>query len=119
MGVRRTIDKQSTRSLKPNAGRRVSARFSGIFGPSRAETSEACGTAKPITRFPVTGHVDNAISDTDLPPLRLARRAAVDSFELSYLKALLAKADGNVTRAAALARVSRQAIHLLMTKHGL
>jgi transcriptional regulator of acetoin/glycerol metabolism len=43
----------------------------------------------------------------------------VDGFEQRYLAAILAKADGNVTRAAALAEVSRQAIHLLMTKHGL
>jgi transcriptional regulator with GAF, ATPase, and Fis domain len=59
------------------------------------------------------------IAEADLPPLRVARREAVDSFEQRYLKALLAKASGNVTRAAALAQVSRQAIHLLMTKHGL
>jgi len=59
------------------------------------------------------------LAEAALPPLRVARREAVDSFELRYLKALLAKADGNVTRAAALAQVSRQAIHLLMTKHGL
>jgi DNA-binding NtrC family response regulator len=59
------------------------------------------------------------LAETDLPPLRVARREAVDSFELRYLEALLAKAHGNVTRAAAQAQVSRQAIHLLMTKHGL
>ena len=59
------------------------------------------------------------LSEADLPPLRVARREAVESFEQRYLKTLLAKADGNVTRAAALAQVSRQAIHLLMTKHGL
>ena len=55
----------------------------------------------------------------NLPPLRVARREAVDSFELSYLKTVLEKAGGNVTRAAALAEVSRQAIHLLMLKHRL
>ena len=60
-----------------------------------------------------------APSQQNLPPLRVARREAVDSFEQAYLKALLAKADGNVTRAAALAEVSRQAIHLLMLKHRL
>jgi transcriptional regulator with GAF, ATPase, and Fis domain len=55
----------------------------------------------------------------DLAPLRIARREAVDGFEQRYLAAILAKSGGNVTRAAALAEVSRQAIHLLMTKHGL
>jgi transcriptional regulator with PAS, ATPase and Fis domain len=59
-----------------------------------------------------------SLAETNLPPLRLARREAVEFFEQRYLKTLLARADGNVTRAAALAQVSRQAIHLLMTKHG-
>jgi len=54
-----------------------------------------------------------------LPPLRVARRAATDSFEQAYLRALLAQAEGNVKRAAALAEVTRQQIHSLIAKHGL
>jgi DNA-binding NtrC family response regulator len=54
-----------------------------------------------------------------LDPLRIARRDASDGFELSYLQQLLAKTDGNVTRAAAIAEVSRQMIQKLMRKHGL
>jgi transcriptional regulator with GAF, ATPase, and Fis domain len=57
--------------------------------------------------------------EEELAPLRIARREAADSFERKYLLGLLAKADGNVTRAAGIAEVSRQIIHLMITKHGL
>jgi transcriptional regulator with GAF, ATPase, and Fis domain len=54
-----------------------------------------------------------------LEPLRIARRTAADEFEKRYVEHVLGKSDGNVTRAAAIAEVSRQVIHKLMTKHGL
>ncbi|HEX2874703.1 MAG TPA: sigma 54-interacting transcriptional regulator [Polyangiaceae bacterium] len=54
-----------------------------------------------------------------LEPLRIARRNAADEFEKRYVEHVLGKSDGNVTRAAAIAEVSRQVIHKLMTKHGL
>jgi transcriptional regulator with GAF, ATPase, and Fis domain len=54
-----------------------------------------------------------------LEPLRVARRNAADVFEKHYVEHVLSKSDGNVTRAAALAEVSRQVIHKLMAKHGL
>ncbi len=52
-------------------------------------------------------------------PLRVARREASESFERLYLEALLAKTGGNVTRAAAIAEVSRQMVQKLMRKHGM
>jgi transcriptional regulator with PAS, ATPase and Fis domain len=52
-------------------------------------------------------------------PLRVARRNAADAFEKSYVEHVLGKSEGNVTRAAGIAEVSRQVIHKLMTKHGL
>ncbi len=52
-------------------------------------------------------------------PLRVARREAADDFERRYVQALLRRADGNITRAAALAEVSRQVIHALISKHAL
>lgn len=52
-------------------------------------------------------------------PLRIARRQAADQFEQSYLKAVLERTDGNVTRSASIAEVSRQMIQKLMRKHGL
>ncbi len=55
----------------------------------------------------------------ELSPLRLARRDASDEFERRYLRALLARTTGNITRAAAIAEVSRQMIQKLMRKQGL
>ncbi len=52
-------------------------------------------------------------------PLRIARREASDAFERSYLEALLERTAGNVTRAAAIAEVSRQMVQKLMRKHGI
>jgi transcriptional regulator with PAS, ATPase and Fis domain len=54
----------------------------------------------------------------DVLPLRVARREAGDAFERSYLAAVLAKAGGSVTRAAAIAEVSRQMMQKLLRKHG-
>lgn len=55
----------------------------------------------------------------ELVCLKAARRAAIDRFEIEYVRALLEKAGGNVTRAATFAEVSRQVIHKLMAKHRL
>jgi transcriptional regulator with PAS, ATPase and Fis domain len=51
-------------------------------------------------------------------PLRIARREASDAFERAYLAGALAQAGGSVTRAAAIAEVSRQMMQKLMRKHG-
>ncbi len=56
---------------------------------------------------------------SELSPLRVARRDASEDFERAYMASLLTKASGNVTRAAAIAEVSRQMIQKLMRKHGL
>ncbi len=66
----------------------------------------------------------SAASAVSLPaepaePLRIARRTAADSFERDYVVQLLARTGGNVTRAAAIAEVSRQMIQKLMRKHGI
>jgi transcriptional regulator with GAF, ATPase, and Fis domain len=57
--------------------------------------------------------------EVELVPLRIARRDAGDDFERRYVRALLARTHGNVTRAAAIAEVSRQMIQKLMRKQGL
>ena len=54
-----------------------------------------------------------------IEPLRVARRDAAEAFERTYLDALLKRVGGNVTRAAAIAEVSRQMIQKLMRKHGI
>ena len=56
---------------------------------------------------------------TNPEPLRVARRDAADEFERNYLQHVLARTGGNVTRAAAIAEVSRQMVQKLMRKHGL
>lgn len=52
-------------------------------------------------------------------PLREARRNAADNFERDYVRGLLERTQGNVTRAAAIAEVSRQMVQKLMRKYGL
>jgi transcriptional regulator with PAS, ATPase and Fis domain len=54
----------------------------------------------------------------ELLPLRIARREANDAFERDYVALALKVARGNVTRAAALAEVSRQNLQKLLKKHG-
>jgi transcriptional regulator with PAS, ATPase and Fis domain len=66
--------------------------------------------------------VDAAVAvsapDARLLALPEARREAGDAFERAYLQAVLARTGGNVTRAAAIAEVSRQMLQKLMRKHG-
>jgi pSer/pThr/pTyr-binding forkhead associated (FHA) protein len=57
--------------------------------------------------------------ETVVTPLRVARRRAADEFERSYVTIVLTKTDGNLTRAASAARVSRQMMQRLARKHGL
>jgi transcriptional regulator with PAS, ATPase and Fis domain len=60
----------------------------------------------------------SATPAAELLPLRIARREAIDTFERSYLSLALARAGGSVTRAAAIAEVSRQILSKLLQKHG-
>jgi transcriptional regulator with GAF, ATPase, and Fis domain len=62
---------------------------------------------------------DRPDANEALLPLREARREASDAFEQSYVSSVLGKANNNVTRAAAIAEVSRQMMQKLMRKHGL
>ena len=67
--------------------------------------------------FSAPQEADRAV--VELRPLRLARREASDSFERSYMAALLAKSGGRVGAAARVAEVSRQMLNKLMRKHAL
>ncbi|HMJ12694.1 MAG TPA: sigma 54-interacting transcriptional regulator [Polyangiaceae bacterium] len=64
-----------------------------------------------------TSSSQSAAAMKPVAPLCTARRVATDAFEREYLHALLTQSGGNVTRAAALAEVSRQMIQKLMRKH--
>ncbi len=59
--------------------------------------------------------------DEDLPTtaFRDAKRAAVESFEQSYLRAIMREAEGNVTRAARKAGKERRALGKLLKKHNI
>src|SRR5262249_39048279 len=59
-----------------------------------------------------------APTPNEILPLSHARRQINDAMERSYLEAVLDKSEGNVSRAAAIAEVSRQMIQKLMRKHG-
>jgi transcriptional regulator with PAS, ATPase and Fis domain len=71
----------------------------------------------PLSTFQ-EGETADPQATTTLLPLRVARRQAADHFERSYLRALLARSGGNVTRAAAIAEVSRQMVQRMMRKQG-
>jgi two-component system response regulator GlrR len=83
-----------------------------LVTPERALMPAQQADATPASQSPVA-RPENVL------PLRIARREASDTFERDYLKSLLARAEGNVTRAAAIGEVSRQMIQKLMRKHGL
>ena len=62
----------------------------------------------------------------DAPPGRpaagefnAAKRRAIMDFEVAYLRALLEEADGNISRAAAVAGLQRTALHRLLLRLGL
>lgn len=70
------------------------------------------------TRGPAPDSTEGFTAEA-LLPLRIARREAADTFERTYLKRVLRRTEGNVTRAAAVAEVSRQMIQKLLSKHGI
>jgi transcriptional regulator with GAF, ATPase, and Fis domain len=82
--------------------------------PIRSLAPTSSGT--PSTPPPVSG---NEVAADACLPLREARREATDNFERQYVESVLARTAGNVTRAAAVAEVSRQMMQKLMRKHGI
>jgi DNA-binding NtrC family response regulator len=52
-------------------------------------------------------------------PFKIAKDAAVDTFERAYLGALLESAGGNMSKAARTAGMDRMYLHRLVQKHGL
>jgi DNA-binding NtrC family response regulator len=60
-----------------------------------------------------------AVSDDELSPFKDAKRTVIDEFERGYLQRLLTRSGGNLSRAAALARVERHYLRALCRRHGL
>lgn len=86
-----------------------------IVTPEQALESDLAGESPAASGVSITISSDSGFVD----PLPVARRNAADAFERAYIKHVLEKSQGNVTRAAALADVSRQMIHRLIVKHGI
>jgi len=57
--------------------------------------------------------------DTNVPEFKGAKRTAVDDFEREYLMRLMAKTNGNIAMASALAQIERHYLRSLLKKHGL
>jgi transcriptional regulator with GAF, ATPase, and Fis domain len=87
-----------------------------IVTPERVLPGEADPDPKGAASV---GALDKPTAAEPLLPLRVARRDASEAFERAYLAHVLARAQGNVTRAAAIAEVSRQMVQKLMRKHGI
>jgi transcriptional regulator with GAF, ATPase, and Fis domain len=91
-----------------------------IVTPERVFANPWAGTPERDSRPP--GRASDSRPPGDAPnvqPLRVARREASEAFERSYLEQLLARTGRNVTRAAAIAEVSRQMVQKLMRRHGI
>ena len=52
-------------------------------------------------------------------PFKIAKDAAIDTFERAYLTALLEAAGNNMSKAARMAGMDRMYLHRLVQKHGL
>ena len=68
---------------------------------------------QPATEDPSPQHLD--VLDVSIP-FSEARRRLLDSFEQGYVRALLDRHDGNVSRAAATAGVDRAHLHRIMRR---
>ena len=65
------------------------------------------------------GHVPPDVSSIDLDrSFKDGKEDLISDYERRYLEALLAWADGNVTRAAKKARIDRMSLYRLMQRHG-
>lgn len=78
------------------------------------ETESSPSHVSPV---PSSSHSEAPPSSVEVRTLKAARREAINRFEVEYLRSVLQKSEGNVTRAAAIADVSRQVIHKLIAKH--
>jgi DNA-binding NtrC family response regulator len=77
---------------------------------------EALPASRPLPIGPPTANG----SEGDAPvPFKLAKDAVVDTFERSYLSALLDSAAGNISKAARKGGMDRMYLHRLIQKHGL
>ena len=73
-----------------------------------------------VQRLVLVGELATDLRTPAAPPeYETARREALDAFERDYCRTILAHAGGNVSRAAAIAGLSRQMLHRLLRRHDL
>ena len=77
----------------------------------RAAAGPATARGRRVTDAPT--RIDLSV------PFREAKEHAIRSFETSYLSALLADSNGNVSRAARKAKTDRMYLHRLLQRYGL
>jgi transcriptional regulator with GAF, ATPase, and Fis domain len=74
---------------------------------------EALPASKRLSPEPASPESDTPV------PFKLAKDAVVDTFERSYLSALLESTAGNISKAARKGGMDRMYLHRLIQKHGL
>ena len=84
----------------------------------RHVVSDLMGIPASSTGAPSSGRVSEAAVDVE-QPYKVAKDALVTAFEQRYITALLAWADGNVSKAARKAGIDRMHMHRLMQRHGI
>ena len=87
----------------------------GIAGMHSSAASGASGAKRPAAALPVAAE---ELAPLHLP-LKEARQAWTESFELIYVRAVLKRSRGNVTRAAELAGVSRRFLQRMAARLGI
>jgi transcriptional regulator with GAF, ATPase, and Fis domain len=103
----------NVRELRNYIERKVSMRST-----SQTSSGDAPGTLPPPSVVPSISSGLDAFVPSHLP-LREARDWWVDQFETAYVRAVLQRAGGNVTRAAELAGVNRRHFQRMMVRVGL
>jgi DNA-binding NtrC family response regulator len=84
------------------------------------ERSVVLQKAGPAARRAAGGGGPGAATAVDVGvPFKIAKDAAIDTFERGYLGQLLAAAGGNMSKAARMAGMDRMYLHRLVQKHGL
>ncbi|CAA7600061.1 Two component system, signal transduction response regulator [Acididesulfobacillus acetoxydans] len=100
----------------PDIQPRDAARGSGVYNFGR-EDPERDGRQEAVSGFGALNPV--TVSPADLPSLegsyREAKERWLNCFQEKYLKQLLEQSQGNISRAAQLARIDRRTIHRWLT----
>ena len=87
-----------------------------ITGPSLSAAAQMAGVDVPQQQGPAT--FDAALLKAGLG-FKQAKQSVVDAFEIAYLQALMIRNDGNITRSAQEAGLTRYHLRELLKRHHL